>query len=64
VSPWERVVEATEKHNIDRVTVVVTEDRPWVYVTCTCGEEFSEAWDFPDHIRRLTFVAALDGEPS
>lgn len=57
MTPWERVVAVTEKHNIDRVTVDLDEGRSWTYVRCDCGESFSERWEFTDHIRRLTFDA-------
>lgn len=59
---WERVVEATDVHNIDTVTVHVGEGQSWTYIRCTCGnkpneEAFSEPWEFTDHIRRIVFAA-------
>lgn len=60
-TPWERVVEATKAHEIERVSVTLEPDsaHSWTYVICSCGEEFRERWEFTDHIRRLAFEAAL-----
>lgn len=59
-TPWDRVVAATDKHNIERIGGWWSEDYKSLGVTCSCGEEFIENWEFTDHIRRITFDAAKD----
>ena len=61
MTPWAKVVEATEGHNIDEVTVHLdNEGRSWTYFQCSCypaSEPFRESWMFTDHIRRIVFDA-------
>ena len=56
---WTKVLEATEKHYIERVIMdLVGDDSPgWSYVLCACGETQQAREDFTDHIRRLVFNA-------
>lgn len=70
-TPWDRVVAATEGHNIDRIEVHMNAEHPgesWTYVYCTCGnqpdrEAFREPWEFTDHISRIVFRAAFERPP-
>jgi hypothetical protein len=60
--PWQKVVDATEGHNLASIDVCLDEGFSWTYIRCTCGnqpdgESFTEAWQFTDHIRRLVFAA-------
>jgi len=65
VTPWDKVVAATDGHNIDTIDVHLDEDRSWTYIGCSCGNHsdgpFTEPWEFTDHIRRLVFDA-LQGQ--
>ena len=60
-SAWQRVLAATDGHNIDTISVHLDDAKSWTYITCTCGlpETFTEQWEFTDHIRRLVFDALL-----
>lgn len=60
MTDWEKVVAATEGHNLEQVDVRLTEGGPWVYTQCSCypaSETFTEPWEFTDHIRRIVFEA-------
>ena len=60
MTPWEKVVAATEGHNIDSIRVRLDSEAPtsWTYIGCTCDHDaFEEGWEFTDHIRRLVFDA-------
>ncbi len=55
---WERVVAATDPHYIGTIQMEINEeDRPWLYLTCSCGLGVSDYYEFTDHIRRITFDA-------
>jgi hypothetical protein len=65
---WDKVVAATEHHNIDRITTTLDDSgRSWTYIECACypsedhQEAFRESWEFTDHIRRITYRAVTDG---
>ncbi len=64
VNDWDKVLGATEGHNIDSITVHFdpASGQSWTYIRCTCGNEpdretFADASEFTDHIRRLVFEA-------
>jgi hypothetical protein len=63
---WQRVVEATEGHELMTVTTEFQKDSPstWTYVRCTCGVTGSESWEFTDHIRRIVVDAIFAEEQS
>jgi hypothetical protein len=73
VTPWEKVVAATEGHNIDEFSAHMGENgQAWTYIRCTCyptSETFREPWEFTDHIRRIVYettmsaVGSAVGEP-
>ncbi len=57
---WAKVEAATIGHNIDTISVHMgAVGEPRTYIRCTCGprEDFTEEWEFTDHIRRLVFEA-------
>lgn len=62
MSDWDKVLAATDAHNLDQITVEFADGKAWTYIRCTCGnlpdgDAFTEEWQFTDHIRRLVFDA-------
>ena len=58
---WQKVVTATEGHHIHSISVTqdLESSKSWTYIECTCypSSETMDAWEYPDHIRRLVFAA-------
>jgi len=57
MSDWDKVLAATDGHNMDTVQTHLSDGTSWFAVMCSCGEWFREEWEFTDHIRRLVFDA-------
>jgi len=60
MSEWDKVLAATEGHNIESIVVQLNEGKSSTYILCTCGtESFREPSELTDHIRRLVFDALI-----